>query len=112
MENEKSEFLKKAAVMLKSEHGKRVELEKRAHAEKLAFRKVELGIAEPFTSYDDFRKEAEAILKEGDLALVEKALEYGTAGGHRSGTLEKQASLEKGTNPIEHLVLHGELLET
>jgi hypothetical protein len=109
---QKPELLKQAAAMLKTEHGKRLELEKRAHAEKLAFRKVELGITEPFSSYEDFRKEAAAIEAEGDLALVEKALEYGTLGGHRSGTLEKQASSERGSlNPIEHLILHGELSE-
>lgn len=107
---EKDQLLKTAGKMLKEEHDVRLGLEKKAQAEKIAFRKVELGIIEPFSDYDSFQKEANALLTE-DLALVEKAIEYGVLGSHQTGSLEKKANAS--TSPADimnHFVRTGELL--
>ena len=104
-------LLKKAGVMLEKEHILRTGLEKQARAGKLAFRKVELGLRDPFVSHEDFVKEANSILAEDNLDLIEKAIEFGTLGGHRTGDLEKKASSSSDSNPITHLLETGELLE-
>ena len=104
-------LLKRAGVMLEKEHGIRTELEKQARAGKLAFRKVELGLRDPFVSHEDFIKEASSILKEDNLDLIEKAIEYGTLGGHTTGDLEKKANYSSDLNPITHLITTGELIE-
>jgi hypothetical protein len=111
VEKNTEQMLKTAGEMLKQEHLEKVALEKVARAQKLAFRKVEMGIVEPFTSYEAMTKEAEAILKDGDLDLTERAMDLGITGGHRSGELTKQASSgAQPTDVFNHFVLTGELL--
>lgn len=108
---EKDEMLKTAGRMLKQEHESRSLLEKKARAQKIAFKKVEMGIVDPFNSYEALEKEATAILEHDDLDVLEKALEIGVIGGHRSGELEKKANLS--SNPADvfnHFVTTGELL--
>jgi hypothetical protein len=107
---EKDQLLKTAGRMLKDEHDLRVGFEKKAQAEKIAFRKVELGIIEPFSDYDSFQKEANALLTE-DLALVEKAIEYGVLGSHQTGNLEKKANASgRPADIMNHYILTGEVL--
>jgi uncharacterized protein YqeY len=104
------ELLKTAGKMLKSEHDARLTLEKKARAEKIAFRKVELGIIEPFADYESFQKEANALVTE-DLNLVEKAIEYGVHGSHQTGDLEKKANVSlRPADIMNHFVLTGELI--
>jgi len=108
--SDKDQLLKTAGRMLKDEHDVRLGLEKKAQAEKIAFRKVELGILEPFNDYESFQKEANALLTE-DLALVEKAIEYGVLGSHQTGNLEKKANASgKSADIMNHFVLTGEVL--
>lgn len=110
MSNDKDVLLKTAGKMLKVEHDARLGLEKKAHAEKLAFKKVELGIIEPFNDYEAFQKEANALLSE-DLILLEKAMEYGVSGSHQSGGLEKKANVSRNPSDfMNHFVRTGEVL--
>jgi hypothetical protein len=109
------EHIKQAGVLLKQEHDERVRLEKvasafekKAQAEKLAFREVELGISEPFKNYEEYQEKVANLLKE-DLAVVEKALERGYGSAPRAGELVGETS-NKVTNPFEHFVRTGELV--
>jgi hypothetical protein len=107
---QKEQLLKTAGKMLKTEHDIRLGLEKKAQAEKIAFRKVELGIIDAFSDYESFQKEANALMTE-DLALVEKAIEYGVLGSHQTGSLEKKASASgRHADIMNHFVLTGEVL--
>lgn len=108
------EHIKQAGVLLQKEHDERVRLEKvaadfekRARAEKLAFREVELGIVEPYKTYDDYQKKVASLLQD-DLAVVEKALERGYGTARRDGELT--GDVKKITNPLEHYVRTGELV--
>ena len=110
MSEDKDVLLKTAGKMLKTEHDARLGLEKKAQAEKLAFRKVELGVIEPFSDYESFQKEANALLGE-DLNLVEKAMEYSVSGSHQTGSLEKKANASrKPSDFMNHYVRTGEVL--
>lgn len=82
------------------------ELEKRAA--KIAFREVELGIAQPFESMQAFQEKVASILAEGDLDVVEKALERGYTGSRKTSELAG-SSPANGKNPFERFVLTGEL---
>lgn len=108
------ELVKQAGEMLKNEHLKRLELEKQAtahelekRAAKIAFREVELGIAEPFKNFEEFQQKV-ANLMQDDLDVVEKALDRGYSSSRRLGDLEGGSS-GKGFNPFEHYVQTGEL---
>ena len=108
MSEDKDKLLKTAGKMLKEEHGLRLDLEKKAKAEKIAFRKVELGLVDPFADYETFQKEANALMTE-DLELVEKAIEYGVQGSRQTGSLEKKASVSQDpAGALNHYILTGE----
>lgn len=109
------EQIKLAGEMLKKEHTERLRLEKvagdfekKAKAEKLAFREVELGITEPFKNFDDFQKKIASLL-EDDLEVLEKALDRGYGAARRGGELAGDAGT-KSMNPFEHFVRTGELV--
>lgn len=110
------ELVKKAGVLLKQEHTRRLELEKQAtadalekRAQRIAFREVELGITLPFQTFEDFQQKVASLAQE-NLDVVEKALERGYSRS-ASESLEGGASGKK-LNPMEHYVLHGELEPT
>jgi len=109
------EHIKQAGELLKQEHAERMrleklaaEFEKKARAEKLAFREVELGITEPFKNFDDYQKKVASLLND-DLDVLEKALERGYGASRRAGELVEGAG-GKVTNPFEHFVRTGELV--
>lgn len=84
------------------------DFEKRARAEKLAFREVELGITEPFKNFDEYQKKIASLVQD-DLDVLEKALERGYGTSRRSGELVGETS-GKVNNPFEHYVRTGELV--
>lgn len=109
------EQIKLAGEMLKKEHTERMRLEKvaedfekKARAEKLAFKEVELGITEPFKNHEEFQKKVASLL-EDDLSILEKALERGYGTSQRLGELVGETSA-KVTNPFDHYVRTGELV--
>jgi hypothetical protein len=108
------EHIKQAGELLKKEHEERVRLEKvaadfekKARAEKLAFREVELGISEPFKTHDDYQKKIASLLGE-DLDVLEKALERGYGNSRRGGELVGSGG--KVENPFEYFIRTGELV--
>lgn len=108
------EAVKLAGVLLKQEHSRRVELEKEAaqttiekRAQKIAFREVELGIAEPYKTHEEFQQKVASLMGE-DLDVVEKALDRGYGSSAKAGTLVGETGKQK--NPFEHFVLTGELV--
>ncbi len=110
------EHIKQAAELLKKEHSERLRLEKLAEqtslekrAQRIAFREVELGVCEPFRSFDEFSEKVAALAKE-DLDVVEKALERGYTSGSRLGGELVGDGRQKPNNPLEHFVLTGELV--
>jgi transcriptional regulator GlxA family with amidase domain len=108
------EHIKQAAALLKQEHVERLRLEKVAQAfemkdraQKLAFREVELGVAEPFKTYDEYQQKVASLMTE-NLDIVEKALERGYGSSRKDGELAGESGKTK--NPFEHYVLTGELV--
>jgi cysteinyl-tRNA synthetase len=106
--------IKLAGEMLKKEHSERLRLEKvaadfekKAKAEKLAFREVELGITEPYKNFDEFQKKVASLLDD-DLEVLEKALDRGYGSSRRVGELADAGG--KVNNPFEHFVRTGELV--
>jgi hypothetical protein len=83
------------------------DFEKRARAEKLAFREVELGISEPFKNLDEYHKKIASLVGD-DLDVLEKALERGYGTSRRLGELEGPGG--KVENPFEHFVRTGQLV--
>lgn len=112
MKTVSAEQVKLAGTLLKREHELRLSLEKEAQdlklekrAMKVAFREIELGLAEPYKSHEEFMSKVASLVKE-DLDVVEKALERGYGPARRSGELAEESG--KGMNPFERWVLHGE----
>lgn len=110
-----AEHVKQAAALLKREHEERLKLEKVAsahelekRAQKLAFREVELGVCEPFRSLEEFMDKVASLMTE-DLDVVEKALERGYGSSRRVGG-ELVGEAKRSSNPLEHFVLTGELV--
>lgn len=108
------EIIKQAGVLLKKEHEARLRLEKQAEAHdlekramKLAFREVELGIAEPFKTHEEFIQKVANLMGE-NLDVVEKALERGYGSARRMGELVGDTN-KRTRNSFEHFVLTGEL---
>lgn len=108
------ETIKQAGALIVRMRDENAELEKVAsasvlekRAQKIAFREVELGIAEPFKSHQEFQEKIASLLAEGDLDVVEKALDRGYATSRRDGTLD--GSVVKELNVFEHFVRTGEL---
>jgi hypothetical protein len=108
-----TEQVKLAGELLKREHELRLGLEKEAAdhklektATKIAFREVELGLAQPFKSHEEFMSKVASLMKE-DLAVVEKALERGYGPARKDGELAEENGKEM--NPFERWVKHGEL---
>lgn len=109
------EMVKQAGVLLKQEHELRKEadakilahdLEKRAT--KIAFREVELGYNEPFSSYDELMEKVASLMKE-DLDVLEKALErgYGPGGNVKGGELAEDLKKTASSNPLHNWVMNG-----
>lgn len=112
----RAEHIKQAGELLRREHTERVRLEKVAsslelekRAQKLAFREVELGVCEPFRTFDEFAEKVASLAKE-DLDVVEKALERGYGSSRRTGDELVGETKYKVSNPLEHFVLTGELV--
>lgn len=111
------ETIKLAGDMLRREHTERVRLEKEAEASalekrahKIAFREVELGLAEPFKSLEEFQQKIAGLIEDGDLEIVEKALERGYHGSRKTGDLVGTTP-SKSKNALEQYVLTGEFEE-
>lgn len=113
------EQVKLAGVLLKQEHEARLLLEKEAHvaaqekkAMKIAFREIELGVSEPFKTFEEFHEKVASLMQE-DLDVVEKALERGYRGASaRTGVLADDSAnggSGLGNNPFGRWVLTGEL---
>lgn len=107
------EQVKQAGAVLKRVNEEKLRLEKEAgdlklekRAMQIAFREVELGIAEPFRSYQDLQEKIASLSNE-DLDVVEKALERGYGNSGNIGTLDTET---KGSNRnvFEKWVLEGE----
>jgi hypothetical protein len=108
------ETIKLAGELLRREHTERLKLEKEAsatvlekRAQKIAFREIELGLSEPFKSLEEFQEKVASLLSEGDLDVVEKALDRGYVGTRKSGDLV--GSSTKAKNPLDRYILTGEL---
>jgi hypothetical protein len=108
------EQVKQAGLLLKREHEERLRLEKEAgalnlekRAMKIAFREVEMGLAEPFTTYDELLEKVASLLKE-DLNVIEKALERGYVGSGNIGTLAEDHTAGRGRNELERWILNGQ----
>ena len=108
------EQVKQAGLLLKREHEERLRLEKEAgdlklekRAMQIAFREVELGIAEPFRDFKEFQTKVASLVRE-NLDVVEKALERGYGSTNRIGTLYDDAK-SKGRDPLTRWVLDGEI---
>jgi methylphosphotriester-DNA--protein-cysteine methyltransferase len=106
--------VKLAGELLKREHEQRLLLEKEAsdlkvekRAMKIAFREIELGIAEPYKTHDEFMNKVASLAKE-DLDVVEKALERGYGPARRGGELADEPN-GKGMDPLTRWVTTGEL---
>jgi hypothetical protein len=109
------EHIKQAGELIKRQSTELVrlekvaaEFEKKARAEKLAFREVELGVTEPFKNLEEYQKKIASLLGD-DLDILEKALERGYGTSQRLGELVNEAG-SKVTNPFEHFVRTGELV--
>ena len=108
--------IKKAAELLKREHAERLRLEKVAseneiekRAQRIAFREVELGVCSPFRTFEEFLDKV-ASLKNEDLDVVEKALERGYGSARLADGELVGETRHKVSNPLEHFVLTGELV--
>lgn len=108
------EQVKQAGVVLKRVNEEKLRLEKEAkdyglekRAMKIAFREVELGISEPFRSYQDLLNKVASLVKD-DLDVVEKALERGYGSSSSIGTLVDEGQTTKA-NAFERWVLEGKL---
>ena len=110
------EMMKRAGELLKNEHSRRVELEKQASAaekekkaQAVAFREVELGLSEPFKTYDEFQEKVASLMEE-DLEIVEKALDRGYHGVQKTaGELAGNGDNGAFKDPLSQYVLTGEL---
>lgn len=110
------EMVKKAGQLLKQEHEARLGLEKKAQATelekramKVAFREVELGLAQPFTTYEAFMEKVASLANE-NLDVIEKAIELGyVPGGANVGTLAEEHRKTAGANALHNWVMNGEL---
>lgn len=107
------EQVKQAGVVLKRVNEEKLRLEKVAsdlqlekRAMQIAFKEVELGIAEPFRSYGDLLTKVAGLMKE-DLDIVEKALERGYGSLNSVGTLADES--KQSRNVLERWVLEGEI---
>lgn len=107
------DMVKQAGLLLKREHEERLRLEKEAsdlklekRAMQVAFREVELGLAEPFKTFGQFHEKVSSLMTE-NLDVVEKALERGYTSRNRVGTLDDVPS-SKSLNVFENWVLNGE----
>jgi hypothetical protein len=108
------EMIKKAGEMLQKVSGENQELLTKAaeatlekRAQKIAFREVELGLGEPFKSFQDFQEKVAGLMKE-DLDVVEKALDRGYSASRKTGDLTTESTV-KGKNVFDQFVLTGEL---
>lgn len=106
------EQVKLAGELLQREHQARVQFEKKAQdletkerATRIAFREVELGITEPFTSHEALMSKVASLVKE-DLDVIEKALERGYGPSRRDGELAEETG--KGLDPFTRWVKFGE----
>ena len=109
------EQVKQAGVVLKRVNEEKLRLQKEAavyglekRAMKIAYREVELGISQPFGSYDDLMKKVASLMKE-DLDVVEKALERGYGSAGAIGTLDDGANEVSDRDVFKTWVLEGKL---
>ena len=109
------EHIKQAGELIKKQGSELVrlekvaaEFEKKARAEKIAFREVELGVTEPFKNIEEYHKKIASLMGD-DLDVLEKALERGYGTSRRLGELVEGTG-SKVTNPFEHYVRTGELV--
>lgn len=79
----------------------------RNRAEKIAFREVEIGLVDPFKTYDEFQEKVASLMSD-DLDVVEKALERGYHTTRKDGELGKSVGGEK-MDPLTQVILTGEL---
>lgn len=110
-----ADLIKKAGALLKQEHEARLSLEKQAEdaalekrATRVAFREVELGLREPFRSYEELTEKVAALVKEGDIASVEKALARGYGATRQIGELDTSGTGGRKLNPLEEWVWNGD----
>ena len=108
------ELVKKAGELLKKEHESRVRLEKEAaqsglekRAARVAFREIELGLADPFRTHEEFLAKIASLMQE-DLDVVEKALQRGYGANRAFGELDTSSSPARNLDPLSRWVLHGE----
>jgi hypothetical protein len=106
------EQVKQAGVVLKRVNEEKLRLEKEAavhglekRAMRIAFREVELGISQPFNSYEDLMEKVAGLMKE-DLNVVEKALERGYGNAGSIGTLVEGAEVGE-KDVFKNWVLNG-----
>lgn len=106
------EQVKLAGELLLREHTARLGLEKKAQefelekrAAKIAFREVELGLADPFKSHDEFLNKVASLMTD-DLDVIEKALERGYGSTRKDVELSDKPG--KSLDPLSSWVLHGE----
>lgn len=109
------EQVKQAGVLLKRVNEEKLRLEKEAAASglekramKIAFREVELGISEPFRSYEELMTKVASLVQD-DLDVIEKALERGYGNSNNIGTLVDDGKPSKGRNEFERWILNAEL---
>jgi len=107
------EQVKQAGVVLKRVNEEKLRLEKVAsdlqlekRAMQIAFKEVELGIAEPFRSFEELQTKVAGLMVE-DLDVVEKALERGYGSLGNVGTLADE--VRDNRNSFERWILSGEL---
>lgn len=107
------EQVKQAGAVLKRVNEEKLRLEKVAselqlekRAMQIAFKEVELGIAQPFRSFEELQTKVAGLMKE-DLDVVEKALERGYGNLGNVGTLADEVKNHRNT--LERWVLEGEL---
>jgi hypothetical protein len=108
------EQVKQAGVVLKKVNEEKLRLQKEAavynlekRAMQIAFREVEMGITQPFSSMKDLMEKVAGLMKE-DLDVVEKALERGYGNVNNIGTLV-EGVVGKSRNAFEEWVLEGKL---
>lgn len=108
------ELVKKAGELLKQEHESRLRLEKEAahlglekRAARVAFKEVELGMAEPFRTHEEFLAKVASLMKE-DLDVVEKALQRGYGTSRAYGELDTSGNPARSLDPLSRWVWYGE----
>ena len=109
------EQVKQAGMVLKKVNEERLRLEKVAgdlqmekRAMQIAFREVELGLSEPFSSFEELQVKVASLMKE-DLDVVEKALQRGYGKLGNVGTLAEETHAKSDLNVFERWVLEGQL---